>query len=67
MDIRLSPIAQVYKPKELVISIKTPQEELFIRHFMQKVLELAAEFTGVEAEFAKNILSTVAKEPKEHE
>ena len=40
MDITLEPISvvmPVYKPRKLIITIKSPQDELFIRHLIQKM------------------------------
>ena len=68
MDIRMAPIPSIYKPKEMVILIKTPQDELFIRHFIQKVLEeLGTDLTDLEIEFATNMLNKATEEPKDNE
>ena len=67
MEIRMAPIPQIYKPKELVISIKTPQDELFIRNFMQKVLGLETELSEQEEEFALSVLNISKQEPEKDE
>ena len=43
MDISLEPITvlkPVYAPRRLIITIKSPQDELFIRHLIQKMQHL---------------------------
>ena len=66
MDITLESISvvePVYKPRKLTITIKSPQDELFIRHLIQKIQNIKQ---AIAEPFVMNLVDQIpTKEEKE--
>ena len=61
MYIKTEPIPMVYKKRNLIIGIESPNDELFLRHFIQKALDGANHDDYIEEEisFGENLLKLI--------
>ena len=61
MNITLEAIpVAVYKPRKLIIEVKSPRDELLIRHLIQKVSDrIRLGLTNEEGEFLDSLMTTL--------